>query len=288
MAAPFRIVFEEDGYPRELVGPEDWARAVSQGALTPDMEITLYRQGESPSVRKAAAVDELRALFRLAELPDVPDRSAGGAPPAGRANDHLTGEASAASGSEPQTTGGLAATQPEPIRIRATVSPLPREPYGDSTSLGKVTIATRAIGFAAKGDRSFGTAFGARRYLDSIIGGAGLHSGETRAPRPAVRTNLAITPAAETSPSNLPTRPAAARRRPRTSRSEDKGKKVHWAWLVLLIIVLYVLVSCSAASVRPESVRSLLASSPALAELGHPRPATSALAVRATREERSG
>ncbi|MEI9852286.1 MAG: hypothetical protein WDN24_17130 [Sphingomonas sp.] len=50
MGDGIRIVFEEDGFPRELIGPRDCARAVKEGTLRPDMDVTVYRDGETPGV----------------------------------------------------------------------------------------------------------------------------------------------------------------------------------------------------------------------------------------------
>lgn len=65
-----RIIFDEDGYPRELIGAADRERAIRTGSLTPDTSVTLYRAGAKPVAMKARHVDELRALF--GDLPPEP------------------------------------------------------------------------------------------------------------------------------------------------------------------------------------------------------------------------
>lgn len=67
MEGSFRIVFEEDGYPRELINAADRARAVRDEALTPDMDVTIYRDNGPPGVYKAGDIEELRPLFGLDE-----------------------------------------------------------------------------------------------------------------------------------------------------------------------------------------------------------------------------
>ena len=61
----FRIVFEEDGYPRELINAAERARAVREGALTPEMNVTVYRAGATPGVFKARDIAELKPLFEV-------------------------------------------------------------------------------------------------------------------------------------------------------------------------------------------------------------------------------
>lgn len=67
----FRIVFEEDGYPRELINAADRAKAVREEALTPDMNVTVYRANAAPGVFKARDIAELKPLFGL-DPPDPP------------------------------------------------------------------------------------------------------------------------------------------------------------------------------------------------------------------------
>lgn len=69
-AGNVRIVFEEHGFPRELLGSEDTRRAVLDGSIVPDTELTVYKEGAAPAVLRAADVDELRPLLGL------PDRGA--------------------------------------------------------------------------------------------------------------------------------------------------------------------------------------------------------------------
>jgi tellurium resistance protein TerD len=66
-----RIIFDEDGYPRELIGESDRERAIRTGSLTPETSVILYRAGAAPVATRARHVDELRALF--GDLPDEPE-----------------------------------------------------------------------------------------------------------------------------------------------------------------------------------------------------------------------
>ena len=78
-----RIIFDEDGYPRELIGAADRERAIRTGSLTPDTSVTLYRTGANPVTKKARNVAELRALFGdLPEEPEPPAPPPPEAPPA--------------------------------------------------------------------------------------------------------------------------------------------------------------------------------------------------------------
>lgn len=65
-----RIIFDEDGYPRELVGAADRERAIRTGSLTPDTSVILYRTGAAPVATRARDVAELRPLF--GDLPPEP------------------------------------------------------------------------------------------------------------------------------------------------------------------------------------------------------------------------
>ena len=56
----FRIVFDEDGYPRELRTAADRARAIAQGALARETDVVVYREGEPAYACKAG---DLRALW---------------------------------------------------------------------------------------------------------------------------------------------------------------------------------------------------------------------------------
>lgn len=62
-----RIVFEEHGFPRELLGAEDRRRAVLEGSIGPDTELTVYRDGQAPTVLRASDLDEFRPLLGLPE-----------------------------------------------------------------------------------------------------------------------------------------------------------------------------------------------------------------------------
>jgi hypothetical protein len=55
----FRIVFDEDGYPRELRTSADRERAIARGALTPDTDIVIYRDGEPAYACKAGSIRDL-------------------------------------------------------------------------------------------------------------------------------------------------------------------------------------------------------------------------------------
>jgi TonB family protein len=77
----FRIVFEEDGYPRELINSADRERAVREETLTPDMEVTVYRAGAPPGVFRARDIEELKPLFGLDQpVATPPDEPASPAP----------------------------------------------------------------------------------------------------------------------------------------------------------------------------------------------------------------
>jgi hypothetical protein len=72
----FRIVYDEDGYPRELADEIAWTRAVRSGLLSADSEVTVYTQGEPPRVCRAGTIPELAPAFGTAAppplLPEVP------------------------------------------------------------------------------------------------------------------------------------------------------------------------------------------------------------------------
>lgn len=63
MSSQLRIVFEQDGYPRELIESSDVRWAVNSGALTADTEVTVYRSGQLPEVMNAANISELCEFF---------------------------------------------------------------------------------------------------------------------------------------------------------------------------------------------------------------------------------
>jgi hypothetical protein len=65
MSTSFRLVYEEDGFPRELLSSSDWKAAVHNGRLTPETRVTMYRHGEMPVSLVAAQIAQLRPLFGL-------------------------------------------------------------------------------------------------------------------------------------------------------------------------------------------------------------------------------
>jgi len=81
MGGKVRIVFDEDGYPRELSSTADCERAIREGALTRDMDVTVYRDEQQPSVVKARNVGELKPLFGVGQKPDARVRPEQGPPP---------------------------------------------------------------------------------------------------------------------------------------------------------------------------------------------------------------
>lgn len=78
-----RIIFDEDGYPRELIGEADRERAIRTGSLTPETSVILYRTGAAPLATRARDVAELRALF--GDLPAEPAAPKPPPPPAAAA-----------------------------------------------------------------------------------------------------------------------------------------------------------------------------------------------------------
>ena len=62
-ADEFRIVFDEDGYPRELISRAERERAVRDGSLRPDTIVIVYRSGAAPVSSRADRFPELRDLF---------------------------------------------------------------------------------------------------------------------------------------------------------------------------------------------------------------------------------
>jgi len=59
----FRLVFDQDGYPRELISAADRNRAVAEEALTAETLVTIYREGSAPHAVLAGRIPELRDLF---------------------------------------------------------------------------------------------------------------------------------------------------------------------------------------------------------------------------------
>jgi hypothetical protein len=57
--AEFRIVFDEDGYPRELRTAAERERAIARGALTRDTDLVVYRDGEPAYACKAGSIPEI-------------------------------------------------------------------------------------------------------------------------------------------------------------------------------------------------------------------------------------
>jgi TonB family protein len=85
VGAGLRIVFDEDGFPRELIDASDRERAILDEALTPNMSVTVYRDGAPPGVQRAGDIPELRPLFKApaqepAEADEGPAPSAPTAP----------------------------------------------------------------------------------------------------------------------------------------------------------------------------------------------------------------
>jgi len=84
MSCPIRVVFEEDGYPCELHGEAEWARAISLGRLGMSTPVAIYSDAGVPKACLASEVPELRAMFGLveaesAQLPSsIQDRESGG------------------------------------------------------------------------------------------------------------------------------------------------------------------------------------------------------------------
>jgi hypothetical protein len=81
MSEDLRIVFEEDGYPRELIDARDRERAVRSEALSPDTVVTVYRRGAMPVASKAGDVAELRSLFETSGQMSRPDPTPAAATP---------------------------------------------------------------------------------------------------------------------------------------------------------------------------------------------------------------
>ncbi|MEI9852282.1 MAG: hypothetical protein WDN24_17110 [Sphingomonas sp.] len=120
MGGEVRIVFEEDGYPRELINAHDYERAIREGALTPDMDITVYRDDQAPSVFRARRVKELKPLFGIGKRASVrPAREKSASPP------ELVLEPGAPQG-KPAKRTAVAATAAMPAPIESLEAP--REP----------------------------------------------------------------------------------------------------------------------------------------------------------------
>lgn len=75
MGGDFRIVFEEDGFPRELVTAAERERAVRDELLTADMEVTVYRTGATPKVTRVGDIEELQPFFKADEPEPEPERA---------------------------------------------------------------------------------------------------------------------------------------------------------------------------------------------------------------------
>lgn len=108
MASDLRIVFEEHGYPRELISAQDRVRAVRDDSLTADMDVTVYRKDSRPEVMKARDIRELRPLFGIDEEDEVIP-----AEPAKRA---------------PRATSGRARVKPAPAALPAAAAPQIEQP----------------------------------------------------------------------------------------------------------------------------------------------------------------
>jgi tellurium resistance protein TerD len=96
-----RIIFDEDGYPRELIGEADREKAIRTGSLTPETSVILYRTGAAPVATRARDVAELRVLF--GDLPAEPE------PPSPRP--------------PPSPPPALPAERPEPTAAREPAAP---------------------------------------------------------------------------------------------------------------------------------------------------------------------
>jgi hypothetical protein len=62
----FRIVLDQDGYPRRLSGEADCARAMREGALAKDTVVTVYRDEQAPLMARGGDIPELAHLFAAA------------------------------------------------------------------------------------------------------------------------------------------------------------------------------------------------------------------------------
>ena len=67
MANEFRIIYEDDGYPRELTGSAEIANAVSNGSLTVKTVVTLYRGNVQPTAGTAGSFTDLQSYFETAD-----------------------------------------------------------------------------------------------------------------------------------------------------------------------------------------------------------------------------
>ncbi len=105
-----RIVFEEDGFPRELVTAADRAAAVRADAIAPGSLVTVYRDNESPVVVEAGTLPELRPLFGIEE-PVEESAAPADPPPAG-------------------PWSAVSAARPEPAEpvLAPSIVPFPRVP----------------------------------------------------------------------------------------------------------------------------------------------------------------
>jgi TonB family protein len=148
MGPQFRIVFEEDGFPRELVNAADRERAVREETLTADMSVTVYRPGQPPGVFRAGDIKELRALFGIGE-PEAPAAVAPppAEPPAG--SSVRQGQAAAAPPSPPVAPDAAAAA-PSPTPLVPPVDdPQPADPYLPRTHFEpRPDTSSRAVGIS--------------------------------------------------------------------------------------------------------------------------------------------
>lgn len=130
-----RIIFDEDGYPRELIGAADRERAIRTGSLTPDTSVILYRTGAKPVTTKARNVDELRALF--GDLPPEPvPPPAPPPPPPPAAEDVRPGKPDPESGPPPPPPAEPSPPSPERP---------PSLPRGANISLSRVAPGLRNL-----------------------------------------------------------------------------------------------------------------------------------------------
>jgi len=65
MIEGFRVVIDEDGYPRELSTASDFERAKAEGLLPLERLVTVYRTSLSPEVKQVREIRELQKLLGL-------------------------------------------------------------------------------------------------------------------------------------------------------------------------------------------------------------------------------
>jgi tellurium resistance protein TerD len=116
-----RIIFDEDGYPRELISEADRLRAIKTGSLTPETSVILYRTGAAPVATPARHVAELRDLFGdLPAVPEPPEPPPNPPAPAGRSKPAAPREVAPSPAEEPAAS--KAPAQPMPLIRGANIS----------------------------------------------------------------------------------------------------------------------------------------------------------------------